>query len=249
MTHHSHQTQRFYLTPATKCPYLPGQLERKIFTDIVGEQATELNDLLAHSGFRRSQLIAYRPACETCSACTSTRIVVDQFKPSSNMKRVRSHNQDLIGMVVPNKYTSEQYALFKRYLEARHRDGGMVEMSVLDYRSMIEESTIETFLIEYRIKDADSAFTGRSSGELVAVALTDKLSDGFSMVYSFFDPDANSRSLGTHIILDHIERSQKSGLPYLYLGYWVEGSRKMDYKRRYQPQELLTQNGWERVTL
>lgn len=247
MTHHAHETQQFYLTQPSACPYLAGQKERKIFTHIAGEHASALNEVLVHGGFRRSQMIAYRPACEACSACTSIRVRTEDFRPSANMRRVLSVNDDLIGEKVPNRYTSEQYALFRRYLEARHRDGGMIEMSVLDYRSMIEESAVETFLIEYRRKGIDSSFSGRGEGDLIGLALTDCIGDGLSMVYSFFDPDMRHRSLGTFMILDHIERTRKAGLPYLYLGYWVEDSRKMDYKKRFKPQEHLTRNGWEPV--
>lgn len=247
MTHQPHDTQQFYLTQSTTCPYLPDRQERKIFTGITGDHAGELNDLLAKNGFRRSQLIAYRPACEMCHACTSVRVPTETFRPSVNMRRVQSANHDLIGQVLPNRYTSEQYSLFRRYLAARHPDGGMAEMSVQEYRSMVEESAVETLLIEYRIRGVDSAFTGRGEGDLVGVALTDRLNNGLSMVYSFFDPDMTSRSLGTWFILDHIERARKSGLPYLYLGYWVEGSGKMDYKKRFMPQEHLTQDGWKPV--
>jgi len=250
LTRHSptNEVQQFYLTPATRCPYLPNQLERKVFTNVNGAYSSELNDILAHGGFRRSQLIAYRPACETCHACTPVRIKVDEFNPSSNMRRVLTANKDLIGQEIPNQYTSEQYALFRRYLEARHQDGGMAEMSVNEYRAMIEESAVDTFLVEYRRRNADSAFTGKGSGDLIAIALTDRISDGLSMVYSFFDPTMDRRSLGTYIILDHIERARRAGLPHVYLGYWVKGSSKMDYKKRFLPQEHLTTRGWKAAT-
>jgi arginine-tRNA-protein transferase len=246
VTQHSRDTPQFYLTAPSPCPYLKGQEERKVFTHLVGERANELNDLLTHGGFRRSQSIAYRPACETCRACVSVRVLVDAFAPSRNMRRVGERNTDLIGEMRSAAPTSEQYSVFRAYLDARHRDGGMADMTVLDYAMMIEDSHVDTRLVEYRRRGPDSAITGRGSGELLAVALSDVLKDGLSMVYSFFDPDAAARSLGTFMILDHIARAREMGLPYVYLGYWVPGSRKMDYKGRFLPQERLMPSGWVR---
>ncbi|HWE77984.1 MAG TPA: arginyltransferase [Pseudolabrys sp.] len=246
MTQHSRDTPQFYLTAASPCPYLKGQEERKVFTHLVGERAPELNDLLTHGGFRRSQSIAYRPACETCRACVSVRVVAADFKPSRNMRRVAERNGDLIGAMRETAPTSEQYSVFRAYLDARHRDGGMADMTVLDYAMMIEDSHVDTRVIEYRRRGPDSAINGRGSGDLLAVALSDVLNDGLSMVYSFFEPGEADRSLGTFMILDHIERARKMGLAYVYLGYWVAGSRKMDYKGRFLPQERLMPSGWTR---
>jgi arginine-tRNA-protein transferase len=247
MSQHSRDTPQFYLTAPSPCPYLPGHEERKVFTHLVGERAGELNDLLTHGGFRRSQSIAYRPACEACRACVSVRVVAADFSPTRSMRRIREHNADVIGEMRAATPTSEQYSVFRAYLDARHRDGGMADMTVLDYAMMIEDSHVDTRLIEYRLRGPDSGITGRGSGRILAVALTDVLSDGLSMVYSFFDPDADERSLGTLMILDHIERAQRMGLAYVYLGYWVPTSRKMDYKGRFLPQERLLASGWTRV--
>jgi arginyl-tRNA--protein-N-Asp/Glu arginylyltransferase len=247
MTQHSRDTPQFYLTAPSPCPYLEGQEERKVFTHLVGDRARDLNDLLTHGGFRRSQSIAYRPACETCRACVSVRVVAKDFKPSRSMRRNAERNSDMIGEMRTATPTSEQYSVFRAYLDARHRDGGMADMTVLDYAMMIEDSHVDTRLIEYRRRGPDSSINGRGSGQLLAVALTDVLSDGLSMVYSFFDPEEADRSLGTFMILDHITRALKMGLPYVYLGYWVPGSRKMDYKGRYLPQERLMAQGWSRV--
>lgn len=246
MTQHSRDTPQFYLTAPSPCPYLKGQEERKVFTHLVGPRAGELNELLTHGGFRRSQSIAYRPACETCRACVSVRVVTNDFKPSRNMRRIVARNDDLLGEMRTAAPTSEQYSIFRAYLDARHRDGGMVDMTVLDYAMMIEDSHVDTRVVEYRRRGPDSGITGRGAGDLLAVALSDVLSDGLSMVYSFFDPDAGTRSLGTYMILDHIERARQMGLPYVYLGYWVPGSRKMDYKGRFLPQERLLPSGWVR---
>jgi arginine-tRNA-protein transferase len=249
VTQHSRDTPQFYLTAPSPCPYLPGKEERKVFTHLVGDRAPGLNDLLTHGGFRRSQSIAYRPACETCRACVSVRVIVDEFQPSRNMRRVQERNADMVGEMRALMPTSEQYSVFRAYLDTRHRDGGMADMTVLDYAMMVEDSHVKTRLVEYRRRGPDTAINGRGSGALLAVALTDVLSDGLSMVYSFFDPEAEARSLGTYMILDHIQRAERMGLRYVYLGYWVRGSRKMDYKGRFLPQERLMSDGWARVAM
>jgi arginine-tRNA-protein transferase len=218
-----------------------------VFTHLVGERASELNDLLTHGGFRRSQSIAYRPACENCRACVSVRVVAEDFRPTRSMRRILERNVDLVGEMRVAVPTSEQYAVFRSYLDSRHRDGGMADMSVLDYAMMVEDSHVETRMVEYRRRGPDSAINGRGTGDLLAVALTDVLGDGLSMVYSFFDSGVAERSLGTFMILDHIARARRMGLPYVYLGYWVQGSRKMDYKGRFLPQQRLTPDGWKLV--
>ena len=255
MTQHSRDTPQFYLTAPSPCPYLAGQEERKVFTHLVGERAPELNNILTQGGFRRSQSIAYRPACEGCRSCVSVRVIAREFRPTRSMRRIANRNADIeseMRLAVP---TSEQYAIFRAYLDSRHRDGGMADMTVLDYAMMVEDSHIETRIIEYRRREppstltpaADGAARVRRRGDLLAVALTDVLGDGLSMVYSFFDPEESARSLGTLMVLDHIVRAQRMGLSYVYLGYWVRGSHKMDYKGRFLPQERLTPDGWRRV--
>lgn len=245
MTHHTTQSPQFFLTAPSACPYIEGQFERKVFTHLVGQKAPELNDLLTQGGFRRSQNIAYRPACESCRACVSVRILADRFKPTRNMRRITQLNADLVGAVHDAEPTTEQYSLFRTYLDARHRRGGMSDMTVLDYAMMVEDTHVDTKIIEYRKRGPDSFITGKGQGELIAVALTDRMGDGMSMVYSFYNPDYADRSLGTYMILDHIERTRAAGLPHVYLGYWVNGSRKMAYKIRFQPQEHLGPKGWE----
>jgi leucyl-tRNA---protein transferase len=249
LTQHSRDTPQFYLTAPSPCPYLPGQEERKVFTHLVGERAGDLNNLLTHGGFRRSQSIAYRPACERCRACVSVRVIANEFRPTRNMRRVLDRNRDLIGDMRVAVPTSEQYSVFRAYLDARHYDGGMADMTVLDYAMMVEDSHVQTRLIEYRRRNsgATTSVSGSRKGELLAVALTDVLKDGLSMVYSFYEPEPEYRSLGTFMILDHIARARSMGLAYVYLGYWVRGSRKMDYKGRFLPQERLAPEGWLRV--
>ncbi len=253
----------FFVTAPQPCPYLPGHEERKVFTELKGEEATPLHDALSKVGFRRSQNVAYRPACEGCAACVSVRVLTQEFRPSRRMRRIMRRNRDLERRMRGNLASEEQYALLDRYLAARHADGGMLGMSFSEYREMVENSPIATTLIEYRRPrqpDA-SAFAATADGmqagcvvqddggesDLLAVALTDRMEDGLSMVYSFFAPDQARRSLGTFMILDHIERARANGLPHLYLGYWIEESPKMAYKASFRPFEILIGHEWRRM--
>ena len=233
----------FYVTAPQACPYLQGKFERKLFTHLTHDKPPALIDNLLKGGFRRSQNIAYMPYCEGCQACVSVRVVAAEFVPGRTMRRVTQRNQDIAVRRVTAMPTSEQYSLFRKYIDGRHGEGGMVDMTVLDYAMMIEDSIIDTFVTEYRLKPDD----GRAgTWPLVGVTLCDQLSDGVSMVYSFFDPDFEARSLGTFMILDHIDYARQLKLAYLYLGYWIDGSRKMSYKARFLPQEQLTGDGWVR---
>ncbi len=247
MSFHPHEPPQFYLTAPAECPYIKGNVERKVFTHLVGEGAPMLNDILSESGFRRSQNIAYRPACERCRSCVSVRVLVDRFQPTRSMRRSLKRNADLIGKETEAIPTAEQFSLFRKYIDARHFDGGMAGMSILDYSMMIQDSHVDTTMIEYRIRGPETMITGEGTGEPVAYALTDNLRNGLSMVYSFFDPAEDHRGIGSYIILDHINRARKAGLPYVYLGYWVEDSPKMAYKARFLPQERFSSNGWELI--
>lgn len=230
---------QFFITAASPCPYLAGRMERKVFTHLVGPDARNLNTHLSHSGFRRSQNIAYRPACDGCSACVSTRVPVQGFEWTRGFRRILQKNQDVTGQVVPAKATSEHYSLFRSYVDHRHSDGGMVDMTVLDFAAMVDDTLVDSRLVEYRLPTAY-----QPSGELVASVLIDLLDDGVSLIYSFYDPELHQRSLGTFVILDMIRRTQRMALPYVYLGFWVKGSPKMDYKSKFQPQERLGPDGW-----
>ncbi len=241
MTRHSLDTPQFYLTAPAPCPYLKGKQERKVFTHLVGERAQQVNDMLSQGGFRRSQNIAYRPACEGCKACISVRVLMDEFRETKSLRRIANNNRNLVGTEVPPSPTSEQFSLFRRYLDGRHSEGGMAEMTSLDYAMMVEDTHVNTMMIEYRKRGPDTAGTVQGEGDLIAVALTDILANGLSMVYSFFNTDPEYKSL------DHIRMARKKGLPYVYMGYWVDGSRKMEYKTRFQPQEHLTLSGWQRT--
>lgn len=245
MTREVRDAPQFYLTAPSPCPYLHGQQERKIFTHLVGKRAASLNDLLTQTGFRRSQTIAYRPACESCRACVSVRVLVDDFRPNDSQRRAMRANADLVGAFVAPKPSNEHFSLFRSYLDARHPEGGMADMSSLDFAMMVEDTHIDTQLAEYRLRRAPDQPAG--SGQLYAVCLTDRLADGLSLVYSFYAPHHARRSLGAYVILDHIEKARALGLPHVYLGYWVEGSKKMGYKAAYLPQERLGLHGWTRV--
>jgi arginine-tRNA-protein transferase len=233
---------RFYITTPAPCPYVEGRFERKIFTRLRGAEAAGVNDALTQLGFRRSQNIVYRPACDGCSACVSVRVVVDAFVPNRSLRRVWRRNADLVARPCPAEASREQFALLRRYLDARHADGGMAEMDALDYRMMVEDSPVETTIVEFRERPA----VGQEGGRLVAACLTDIMSDGLSMVYSFFAPDQEARSLGSFMVLWHAAHARARGLPYVYLGYWVADCQKMSYKTRFQPLERLTADGWVR---
>jgi len=229
---------QFYVTAPQPCPYLPGRMERKLFTALQGEGAQRLNDGLSKQGFRRSQNVLYRPSCADCAACLSARIDVAAFEPSRTQRRVTRRNAGLERRMTAPWTTDEQYALFRRYLESRHAGGGMADMDTFEFAAMIEETPVRTRLIEY---------TDGESGALVAAALTDILDDGVSMVYSFFEPDMPKASLGTFLILDHVQIARENGLPYVYLGYWVPGSDKMGYKAAFSGLEANVGGRWEKV--
>ncbi len=231
---------QFYVTAPQPCPYLDGRVERKLFTALQGESAMQLNDTLSRQGFRRSQNVLYRPSCAECNACMSARIRVEDFKPTRSQKRVLKRNADLTRRATAPWATEEQFDLFRLYLETRHADGGMADMDIFEFAAMIEETPIRSRVIEYTTPDPEG-----TEDLLKAVCLTDVLEDGLSMVYSFFDPDREKFSPGTWLILDHIEIARTAGLPYVYLGYWVPGSPKMDYKARFPALEVYRNGTWE----
>lgn len=210
-----------------------------MFTHLPLSEGAAINDALTQIGFRRSQNIAYRPACERCEACVSARIPTGGYPMSRSERRVLDRNDDLARHLVEAEATMEQFDLLRRYLTARHAEGGMADMTWPDYVAMVEDTSARTHLIEYRLKGRDEG-----PGDLVACVLVDVLSDGLSLVYSFYDPTMPRRSLGSFMILDHVVQAQTSGLPYVYLGYWVSGSTKMDYKSRFNPIEVLRSDGW-----
>ena len=242
MTQHVPTRQlRFFMTSVAPCPYLPGKTERKVFATLPFSDGAHVNDELTIAGFRRSQNIAYRPACEACDACVSVRLPVPEFAFSRSQRKVLARNEDLSRSLVEAEATTEQFQLLRRYLTTRHPTGGMSDMGWLDYVAMVEDTAVRTHLIEYRLPSTDGG-----PGDLAAVTLTDLLKDGLSMVYSFYDPTMERRSLGRFAILDHVRQAALVGLPFVYLGYWVQGSAKMDYKADFRPMETLGKLGWSR---
>lgn len=228
-------TQHYFMTAPMPCPYLPGRFERKLVTELRGPESNGVHDLLSRAGFRRSHSIAYLPACSDCNACVPVRVSCADFKPGRSFRRIQAKNDDIVRSIVPASATQEQFQLFSTYQDARHGNGDMARMDARDYRAMVEDSTIDTSIFEYR----------RPDGSLIAVALVDNLSDGLSAVYSFFDPKEHKRCLGTYIILDLIAEAQTFEFPHIYLGYWISDCRKMSYKMRFQPLEGFKNGRWE----
>lgn len=248
MTQHFPSRQlRFFLTAPSPCPYLPERYERKVFAHLPLSDGASVNDSLTQVGFRRSQNIAYRPACEACTACVSARIPAGDYVFSRSERRAIARNEDLERHLVEAEATMEQFDLLRRYLTTRHADGGMAEMTWPDYVAMVEDTAVRTHIIEYRTRPGRGGGPAGGLGELVACALVDVMSDGLSLVYSFYDPSQGRRSLGSFVILDHVIQACLTSLPYVYLGYWVRGSEKMDYKVRFSPIELLKPEGWTLV--
>lgn len=230
--------QVFFVMQEVPCPYLPNRFERKLITELQGPGAKRVYDSLSRAGFRRSHHFAYRPACQDCQACVPVRIDVTNFQPSRNLRRIGKLNGDLQVSEERSVATQEQYELFARYLATRHGDGEMADMDFDNYQAMVDDTALHTSVIEFR----------DSRRNLIAGCLTDWLGDGPSAVYSFFEPQENRRSLGSYMILWLIEEARSRGLPYVYLGYWIEDAEKMDYKRRFRPLQGLRQGVWREVT-
>lgn len=231
---------RFFVTSPNACPYLPGKQERKVFTELTGHHAAELNDALGRIGFRRSQGVAYRPSCLDCSACISVRVITQKFEPNASQRKLLRRHADLEVTACKPWSTDEQFTLLRRYLDGRHPTGGMVGMDEIDYADMVEQTPVNSHIIEYR----EPSRFGRP-GKLIGCCLTDQQADGLSMIYSFFEPDDEDRpGLGNFIIMDHILCAAQAGLPYVYLGYWIQGSKRMEYKVKFRPIERLGPDGW-----
>ncbi|KPF73642.1 arginyl-tRNA-protein transferase [alpha proteobacterium AAP81b] len=240
MTDQSFKFPRFFVTAPAPCPYVPGRTERKVFAELKGHGAPEMNEALGRIGFRRSQNVVYRPSCDFCQACVSVRVVAPRFRPSPSQKKLLRRHDDLEVHACEPWSTEEQWQLLRRYLRLRHPQGGMATMDGHDYADMVEQSPVDTVVVEYR-----EPSVGGRPGRLVGCCLTDKQSDGLSMIYSFYDPEAPGRpGLGNYIILDHIVRAGRAGLPYVYLGYWIEGCDRMAYKQQYRPAEALLAGVW-----
>ncbi|MAF47882.1 MAG: arginyltransferase [Rhodospirillales bacterium] len=224
----------FFVTAPLPCPYLSGETERRMVAELTGRDSSSLHDTLSRVGFRRSHGLIYAPICQNCSACKAVRTVVDEFEYTASQKRVMKINRDIRVKFASAKATTDQFQLFSRYQDVRHTGGDMATMDFYDYQALIEETPVESIVVEFR----------DSGGDLIGTCLVDRMSDGLSAVYSFFDPNHPRRSPGTYMILWLIERARTMELPYVYLGYWIEGSSKMSYKQRFNPLEYYTVNGW-----
>ena len=227
----------FFATAPLPCPYFPDRVERRVVTELIGNNATARHDALSLAGFRRSHDIAYVPACPDCTACVAVRVLASEFKPSRSFQRIQKKNRNVQIIECPPQVSDEQFALFTDYQHSRHRGGEMSKMDFLDYKSLVEETPVETVLFEFR--ETDDA--------LVGACLVDRVDNGLSAVYSYYDPTLETRSFGTFMILWLIEKTRELGLDYTYLGYWIEGCQKMSYKIRFKPIEAFSPEGWQRL--
>jgi arginine-tRNA-protein transferase len=223
-----------HATRPLACPYLPARQERKIVVELAGGGARRDYERLVRAGYRRSGAIAYRHACPACQACVPVRVPVAGFKPGKSLRRVRALNSDLTVAIVPPLARAEHYDLFRRYQQERHGGGEMADMDFEDYRDLVEESFVDTWLAEFR----------GPAGGLLAVCLYDALDESLSAVYTFFDPQAAKRSLGSHMILWLLEKCRQDRKSHLYLGFWIEESAKMAYKTRFRPVQMLVGGKW-----
>ncbi len=243
MTDQSFRFPRFFVTAPAPCPYVPGRTERKVFAELKGGSAMEMSEALGRIGFRRSQNVVYRPSCDFCQACVSMRVMAPMFEPTASQKKLLRRHADLEVSACEPWATAEQWSLLRRYLAVRHPQGGMAAMDAHDYADMVEQTPVDTVVVEYREPSSDG-----QPGRLVGCCLTDKQSDGLSMIYSFYEPDSvTRRGLGSFIILDHIIRAGDAGMPYVYLGYWIDDCDRMSYKKSYQPAEALIAGIWKRM--
>jgi arginyl-tRNA--protein-N-Asp/Glu arginylyltransferase len=229
--------QPFLVLNEVPCPYLEGRWERKLLLVLDGPETQVRHDELTRGGFRRSQRYIYRPACRACQACVPARVEALNFLPSRSQRRIARKNADLTAEAKSGRVTEEQYRLFHRYLEARHGDGEMADMTARDFQEMVGASPVETALVEFR----------DTEGRLVAGLLCDKLEDGLSLVYSFFEPEEEGRGLGNLMILWAIGEAARQKLPFVYLGYWIAESRKMAYKAAFRPLQVLRGRKWRRL--
>ena len=201
------------------CPYLPGRVERQLYTELQEPTSREVFRRLSAAGFRRSHHITYRPACPGCSECVPVRVPVDRFAWTRSWRRIWNANASMTAEDVALTIDDEQYQLFRRYVRSRHGDGDMALMNRRDYAAMVLTSSVDTRLI-------------------------DILPDGLSAVYSFFDPDLHRRSPGSYMVLWLIEEARRRGLAHVYLGFWIADSPKMAYKSRFRPLEAFGKDGW-----
>lgn len=223
----------FYVTPPERCAYLPGREAINVFADPRARMNTPLYGRLIDKGFRRSGAHLYRPQCPGCGECVPTRIPVARFQPNRSQRRNWNVNRDLNVYIVPQGYRAEHFTLYRRYQRGRHAGGEMDNPTPQSYLDFLSCAWAETLFVEFRLNDT-----------LMAVSVCDRVAEGLSAVYTFFEPNQRRRGLGTHAILWQIEEVRRRGLDYVYLGYWIAGNRKMSYKTRFRPIEGLINGQW-----
>lgn len=224
---------QLYLTAPYPCSYLTGREARSQVATPYSLIDTTVYSELVRLGFRRSGLFVYRPRCDLCRACLPVRVLVDAFRPNRSQRRCARRNADLSMEIRPLAFDEVHYRLYRRYLCTRHAGGGMDQDDREQYRNFLLRSQVDSVLLEYRL-----------DGEVVMVSLVDRLLDGLSAVYTFFEPGLPQRGLGVYGVLAQIDLARRLALPYLYLGYWIEESPKMNYKRHYRPLEAYAEGVW-----
>lgn len=228
-----HVAIRVLQTLEHACGYYPERSARNIVVDPAAPQQSRLYDSLISGGFRRAGDHIFRPQCEGCRACIATRVRVADFSPSRGQRRNLKRNADLRLTLRPATPSAEVYELYRRYLAGRHPGGGMDDPSPEDFSGYLCSSWSTTRFLEFRLDET-----------LVAVAVTDQVTTGYSAVYTFFDPDHAARGLGNYAILSQIRLAKRHHLPYVYLGYWLQDHPKMHYKLKFQPLEILSRGRW-----
>ncbi|MBX2839588.1 MAG: arginyltransferase [Gammaproteobacteria bacterium] len=231
----SQQRIKLYQGSVTECSYLPDRQAINIYADPHHPQPRQVYNQLIKRGFRRSGEYVYRPGCTHCSACIPVRILCDEFQPRRTDRRNRKKNASLSVDFKPARFSDQYFELYRRYLSARHPNGGMDNPEPIDFERFLLNPWGETLFVEIR-----------DDQRLVAVAVTDATSDGLSAVYTFFDPDYSDRALGKFCILEQIELCKSMNFPYLYLGFWVDACQKMQYKIEFMPQEHFDGQTWSR---
>jgi leucyl-tRNA---protein transferase len=229
-------TLKLFATQPHPCSYLDGQEATTVFVDPEALIDHKVYTQLSQLGFRRSGAHLYRPQCQRCQACISSRIAVKDFKPNRSQRRCWQKNQDLELSLGNNINTPEHYNLYARYIEQRHQDGDMYPPSEEQYKAFLTSEWNLTQFLEFRVQ-----------GRLIGVAVCDQLGDGLSAVYTFYAPEEEARGLGKYAILAQIDKARNLGLEYLYLGYWIKECEKMNYKIQYRPLELLINRRWMRL--
>ncbi len=232
----SSDTIRLFQTQPQACGYYPGRTAQNLVIDPEQPRLDQLYGSALAQGFRRAGSQLYLPRCPSCQACTPARVEVAAFKPDRSQRRNLRDNAALDIRLVPAQCNDERFQLYVRYLRWRHPDGGMDDPDTEDFTGFLRADWSPTRFMEFRL-----------AGELVAVAVTDLCEDGLSAVYTFYAPEQAGRGLGTLAILQQIELARRMELAWVYLGFWIPGHPKMDYKRRFQPLQLLSGRGWKRA--